>query len=122
MQFATRYYRNTHLLGAAVALGSELKEVVSLTNACDFGQTCSFGLRGLCTAWHQWYCNRQRAPSWYHATHRAACQHVYLHTMQYKYNKASTFVNLECSEFQHLSSPNLTFRRLTSTIVGVPHR
>ena len=53
MHFASQYYRNTHLLAAAVALGSELKEEVFLTNACDFGQICSFGLRGLSTAWHQ---------------------------------------------------------------------
>jgi len=46
-------------------------------------------------------------------THTAACQQVYLYTLQHKYNKASTFVNRKCSRFQHLSITHINTRAST---------
>ena len=46
-------------------------------------------------------------------THTAACQQVYLCTLQHKYNKASTFVNRKCSRFQHLSIIHINTRDST---------
>ena len=82
--------KQTHLLEAAVDLGSELKEEVFLTNACDFGQICSFGLRGLSTAWHHWYCNRQTELSCYHMTHTHTHTHTLLPVSRSTYVHCST--------------------------------